>query len=159
MQKNHPGLQMSAIHQAARERVVYGWGNIKLTSGRWDFNMFIPRSAPENGRPLCTTVKCNGKEVWTFESDHKMFQGLRQKFRVHLHELSVQGSRQFMLVEVLEGEPDKITRILRIDGDEFSLEVESLLKMTLGRLWGMKVHMKAEEKRALDRLMQPSKPK
>lgn len=156
---HYPGLGLSSVYSQARERVAYCWGHIILKGVRWDFRFMIPRSAPEDGRPLCTTVKRDGIVVWNFEEDHKLFQGLRQKFRVHLHEIKVQDIVQYMLVEVLEGEPDCITRIFRMDGEEFMFNLECVLKVQVARLWGTKTHFSADEKQALDALMLPQKKK
>jgi len=155
MAKCHPQVAMSVIRSAAGERIAKGWGNVTLGSNRWGFHMMIPRSAPENGRPLCTTVKQNGETVWEFEEDHKQYQGVSQKKRVHLYQLSSGSDLYFALVEVLEGDPDMITRVLRVDGDEFRLEIEVLMKVQIGRLWGMGVTLSKKEKYTLDQLMQP----
>lgn len=157
MRKHHPGLTISPVITKGGERVATCWINVKLKSGWWSFNIMIPRTAPENGRPLCTVVKHNNEQVWSFEEDHKTHQELLHKLRVHLHGFSSPAGTQFALVEIMEGDPDMITRVYRMDGDEFSLEIESLYKSLLGRLWGMKIRLSAEEKRAIARLMQPQR--
>jgi len=45
--------------------------------------------------------------------------------------------------------------VLRVDGDEFRLEIEVLMKVQIGRLWGMGVTLSKKEKDTLDQLMQP----
>lgn len=153
--KHHRTLSVSQIYSQAHERIVYGWAHVMLQGIRWDFRMMIPRSAPENGRPLCQAVKRAGEERWIFEEDHRSVTELQQKVRVHLHEIRVGQASQFALIEVLEGTPDRITRAFRVDGDEFSQEVEVLMKVQVGRLWGMKVRFSKAEKAALNRLRQP----
>ena len=157
IRKNYPGVESSPVIGKFGERTAECWINTKLSTGRWSFKIFIPRSAPENGRPLCTVVMQDNRKVWSFEENHKLYQGVRQKLRVHLHQFSLSGSRQFALVKVLEGDPDKLTRVYRIDGNVFPIEIEALWKAHLARLWGMKLQTNAAEKSALDRLMQPRK--
>jgi len=154
MKKHHPKLEMSLVYSQSRDKAVYGWGHTKLRSGFWDFRMMIPRSAPENGRPLCNVVKYNMEIVWQFEEDSQQYQGLWRKERVHLYEKDVDGQAYFFLVNVLEGTPDFIHRVFRPNGDELSLEVEVLLKEEL-RKWGMEVTLSPEEKLTWDRLMNP----
>jgi len=146
---------MQPIRTSRTESSAQGWGNITLSKSSWGFKMMIPRNAPEDGRPLCTKVTHNGVVVWEYYDDQQPYQGVRDKIRVHLFEMKVGTSVQFCLVEVQEGDPDRLTRVYRMDGDEFSLEVEILLKSKIAKLWGMKVRMKAEEKRTLDRPMPP----
>tara|TARA_B100000508_G_scaffold56124_1_gene43733 strand:- start:1424 stop:1900 length:477 start_codon:yes stop_codon:yes gene_type:complete len=157
MRKHHPRLEMQTIRSRSGERISEGWANFNPDGRRWGFHMMIPRSAPEDGRPLCTKVSISGKLAWEFETDHKMFRGIKQKVRVHLHEFHFGKSVQFVLVEVIEGDPDRISRVFKMDGNEFSFEVEVLMKSQVARLWGMKVRTTAEEKRALERLTAPKK--
>lgn len=152
---HYTGLQISPVKMQSRERVACVWGNIKIGKDQWSFNFILPRSAPEGGRPLCSMVKKNNVVVWEFENDHKLFQGLRQKFRVHLHELRVGKERHVLLVEVIEGNPDRITRVYKMDGEEMMFELETMLKLTLGKLWGMPAHFSRDEKSILDKLLKP----
>ncbi len=152
---HYPSLIMSSVSTGSRERVAQCWGYVRLPTGRWDFRLILPRSAPENALPLCTTVKKDNIEVWTFDDDHKMFQGLRQKFRVHFYELRQNHTSHFLLVEVLEGEPDRVTRIYRLDGADLLFELECLLKVQIAQRWGMKVHQEPFEKETLQRLFAP----
>lgn len=149
----HPRLTIQPVRTMGRERTAEVWANMNSGSNSLGFHFMIPRSAPEDGRPLCTKVNLNGDEVWEFVESHKMFRGHTQKVRVHLHEFHFGKDVQFALVEVIEGDPERISKVFRMDGDEFSLPVEVLMKSQLARLWGMKLRTTAEERRAPDRLM------
>jgi hypothetical protein len=156
MRRHHSGLEMQPVRSFSREKGVKAWVNHKFNNSSYGFEMMLPRSAPEGGRPLCTKVATNGKIVWEFISDHKSFHGVQQKVRVHLHQFQFGQAKQFALVEVIEGDPDRVSKVFRIDGDEFSLDVEVLMKVQIARLWGMRVRSTKEEQRALDRLLKPT---
>ena len=115
---HYKGLKISSVRMQSRERVASAWSNIYIGKDQWSFHFILPRSAPEDGRPLCSAVKKNNTISWDFVDDHKLFQGLRQKFRVHLHQLRIDKQQHFLLVEVIEGDPDRITRVYKMDGEE-----------------------------------------
>ena len=154
---HHPSLALSTVRSLAGEGAVEVTGEILLKGNLYSFNLGFPRSAPENGRPLCTAVYRNKTLLWSYKRDVQPYVGLTYKTRVHLYEVSMGDDNLFLLVVVSEGEPDRIISIIRVDGTNLSDAYEGLLKAHVGRLWGMRFDLTEEEKAELEKLMPQKK--
>ena len=152
---NYPGLVPGPVESSRREHAVSTKATINSGRDQYVFTLGFPRSAPENGRPLCTVVRRNDRVLWSYEHDVRPYIGLHQKTRVHLYEQKVDKNSIFVLVVVSEGDLDVILSVLRVDGHYYSDTLEAVLKTTIAKLWGMRCELTVEEKVELEKLMPP----
>lgn len=159
LERHHPSLNLGPITPTPKEAAVHVDAIASQGTVEYQFRLGFPRSAPENARPLILEVRRQKRIAWSFRHDVQPYVGITAKTRVHLYEMQVDSKSVFLLVVVNEGEPDVIVSVLRVDGTLLSDQLEAMLKLHIGRLWGMRHQLTDQERLELERLMPSSKKK